>query len=629
MKLSELLSSIPEAMRPQNSHPEAMRPQNSLPEAMKPQISLPEKINPDAEITSVCSDSSSCRPGSLFVAIDGLHRDGHSFALEALQNGASAFLLSSCTGPGRLAAFRAESALADSALADSALADPGLADSGQKRAGKASDPADAGQKEADKASDPSEAFQKMASRRALAETLISSGASVSFCSDTRAAEAYLASRLFGDPGNSLSLFAVTGTNGKTSVVSMLSSLFSSSGYSCRVIGTLTGHLTTPDPSELYRLLSTFRDSGVTHVFLEASSHALSFGKLAPLTFDYGIFTNLTTEHLDFHGDLSHYAAAKASLFRQCRVGIFNSDDPWAGFMASGCRRSIFCSLGSGTTGGGAAGGSAGAGYIYKEGNGAGSGGKSGHGGENQSETGAGGNRSACADFLAENIRLLGLSGSEYLLRFPGGATKIRLGIPGLFNVTNSLLASSAALSSGIDPSLLRTSLRSFPGVRGRLERLSLPTDEFSVTIDFAHTPSALETVLLTLRSCMTPSQRLVLLFGCGGDRDRTKRPLMGEIATRLSDFVILTSDNSRSERTSDILSEIQSGIRSGSPYTVIENRRSAIFYAISSALPGDVILLAGKGHEEYEILPSGVFPFSERDIVFEAVSKRLKSEGRF
>ena len=401
--------------------------------------------------------------------------------------------------------------------------------------------------------------------------------------DTRIAEAAVTSRFYGDPGESLSLTAVTGTNGKTTMVSLLHEIYTRAGFACETIGTLTGSLTTPDPAVLYPALAEFRDRGITHVFLEASSHALALGKLAPLRFHAAIFTNLTPEHLDFHTTMAAYAEAKQTLFRQADRSILNADSPYASLMAEASAGPVLLC-------------------------------------------------SACgrpADFGAVSIRSDGENGLSYRVSTLDRMFRITTPLVGDFAVMNTLEAAAAAYADGIAVSVIRGALAGFRGVRGRLERIPLPTSDYAVYIDFAHTPDALEKVLRAVRGFMKPGQRLVLVFGCGGDRDKSKRPLMGRAATRLADFVIVTSDNSRSERPSDILFDILAGCDGPAPHVVIENRREAIAFAVSSAQTGDVILLCGKGHEEYEILADGKHPFSERDIVLDACRTVLRARGQY
>ena len=399
----------------------------------------------------------------------------------------------------------------------------------------------------------------------------------------REAEAILTSRFYSDPWKEMKITAVTGTNGKTSVVSMLSSIYETAGCRTATIGTLTGAMTTPDPAELYPLLAEYRKSGVTHVFMEASSHALALYKLAPIRFDTAVFTNLSPEHLDFHRTMEEYAAAKAKLFAQAERSLLNADDPYATVMAEAAAKDVYlCSA-----------------------------------------------KEHPADFSARGITHNGAYGISYDFAATDRRFRIRSPIPGQFTVMNTLQAAAKADLDGIPQDVIRGALCRFCGVKGRLERISLPTRDFSVYIDFAHTPDALRNILLTLRSLMQPSQRLVLLFGCGGDRDKAKRPMMGQIASQLSDFVIVTSDNSRSETPSAIIADILEGFDEHTSHTVIENRAEAIRYAVESADIGDVILLAGKGHEEYQISSDGKHPFSERELVISATRKYLKDHGLF
>ncbi len=400
--------------------------------------------------------------------------------------------------------------------------------------------------------------------------------------NTRVGEAYLTSRFCNDPWKDLKITAVTGTNGKTSTVTMLTEIYNAAGIKAASIGTITGKMTTPDPAVLYPLLASFRDEGYTHVIMEASSHALALGKLEPIYFDCGIFTNLTPEHLDFHKTLDEYAKAKAKLFPKVKRAVINADDSYFSVMANASKDPILCSA-KGTN----------------------------------------------VDFGAKNISDNKSQGISYDLFTKDLVFRISSPIPGSFTVMNTLEAATAAHTDGIPHRTIMAALSRFSGVKGRMERIALPTNDFSLYIDFAHTPDALENVLRTVRKFMRDDQRLVLLFGCGGDRDRTKRPVMGGIASKMADFVIVTADNSRSENTRDIIANILSGFDESCPHTVIENRKEAIEYAVRTAQSGDVILLAGKGHEEYEIMPDGTHPFSERNIALEASKQYLKDHGLY
>lgn len=400
--------------------------------------------------------------------------------------------------------------------------------------------------------------------------------------DNRSALSYITSRLYDDPASKLKITAVTGTNGKTSTVSMLDAIYTYAGYSCATIGTLTSNMTTPDPEELYPKLHELYKAGVTHVFMEASSHALSLGKLAPITFNNAIFTNLSAEHLDHHGNMEEYAKAKSKLFLQTKRAFINADDKYSDMMLNCENENYLCSI-----------------------------------------------RGQEADFIAKDVRQKGMHGSSYTVYTNNSAFKIEITLPGEFSIMNSLQAAACAYADGIHQRTIRYALKSFRGVKGRLERIQLPTNEFSVYIDFAHTPDALKSLLKTVRSFISHDQRLILLFGCGGDRDKSKRMAMGKIASELSDFVVITSDNSRSERTEDIISMILSGFDADCPHAIIEDRKQAIEFCISNAIHGDVIILAGKGHEEYQITRDGTRPFNERSIVLDAVKHNIHGRDTF
>ncbi len=471
-------------------------------------------VGPDIDIDSVSSDSAKVEKGYMYVCIKGMHLDGHDFISEAVKNGACVI-----------------------AAQTSSLSEFG---------------------------------------GAIETELLRANIPLISIPDTRAALPYIFSNLYGNPQNRLKLALITGTNGKTTVSYMLSEIFSSAGYKTGIIGTLSGSMTTPDPDVLYRTLYDYAESGLEYVIMEASSHALALGKLAPLAPDIGIITNITPEHLDFHRDMQSYKAAKAKLFKMCKTGFFNMDDPLCLEISGGadCLKRFF-SL-----------------------------------------------ESDSADFIAKNAQLLGCGGSVFDFFSHSDLFRVRLQIPGSFNISNALAAASAAFDAGVSPDIIKSSLSGFSGVKGRLERIALPLDDVSVYIDFAHTPDALLNLLKTVRGFMQSSNRLVLLFGCGGDRDRSKRPVMGKIAVENADFTIITSDNCRTESPSEIISEILSGVDKACSFTVIENRRAAIRYAIMNSLPGDVIVLAGKGHEEYEIVGTKKSPFSEREIALSAAIEK-------
>lgn len=395
---------------------------------------------------------------------------------------------------------------------------------------------------------------------------------------SRAALACIWNNYCKRPSDLLRIVAVTGTNGKTSTTHMLRSIFNEAGYKTALIGTVTNTLTTPDPEQLFTEMAGLVDLRTDYLFMEASSHALALSKLESIKFKAGIFTNLTPEHLDFHGNMDNYYKAKRLLFRQCEIGIFNYDDEYAlrAFMDSG----IECEKLS---------------YSLQ---------------------------SNEADYIAKNIKDGNISGISYNFLTLNRMFRINCSLQGRFTVYNTLAAAACAYRLGIEPSVIQAALRKLKGVPGRLERVPILSSDFSVFIDYAHTPDALENVLKTIRSFITDDNRLTVLFGCGGDRDRSKRPLMGAIASRLADFVIVTSDNSRTENPEQIIRQILKGIDKERPYKVIPNRKEAIEYAVRTAKRGDVILLAGKGHENYEITADGKHPFNETDIVLHSEELR-------
>jgi UDP-N-acetylmuramoyl-L-alanyl-D-glutamate--2,6-diaminopimelate ligase len=396
--------------------------------------------------------------------------------------------------------------------------------------------------------------------------------------NTRAVLARMCAKSYGNPERMMKLVGVTGTNGKTSTCRLLSEIYLCAGQRVKTIGTLDGGLTTPDPEDFFRILKNAFDNGYERVIMEASSHSLSLDKLDGVRFDYGIFTNLSPEHLDFHKCMDDYAMAKARLFKNTVCGLYNFDDSYYKTVSS---------LSSGRT------------YTYSY-------------------------VDPKAHFYIKDFVSKGTEGFEYTLVTQKEDIRIKSKLSGKFNVYNTLAASSLAYIDGLDADIVKEGILSVENVSGRLERLILGDVPFSVYIDYAHSPDALEKVLCCIRDFKRKKQRITVLFGCGGDRDRSKRRVMGQIASRLADFVIVTSDNSRSESAADIIDEIMKGIDKERPHVVIENRREAIEFAIMNARENDIILLAGKGHENYEIDSLGKRYFNEKEIAAEAVSKRLK-----
>lgn len=416
---------------------------------------------------------------------------------------------------------------------------------------------------------------------------------------SRTALSFAHSRYHNSPERDLTMIGVTGTNGKTSTATVLYSILRAAGYKVGLIGTAEcryedriytlpegdegGRLrtmTTPDPDILYPMLRTMKEAGITHVIMEVSSHSLALQKVAPIRYRIGIFTNLSPEHMDFHNSMKSYAAAKAQLFSQCETGIFNCDDPHAEDIIS----TATCEVHR-------------AGVVWQ------------------------------GDYRATDIELRGSQGITYSYVAPGIRLRIRTPLPGSFSVYNTLLALTAAIELGLSPLSAAEALLTQTAVPGRLERLALtPGTEFSIFIDYAHTELALRSLLLSVRAFRHAGERIVLLFGCGGDRDKSKRAPMGRVAEELADKVILTSDNCRTEDPKAIIGDILAGMHHPERVCVTVNRRRAIEEAILSAEVGDILLLCGKGHETYEITASGIHPFDERKIVAAALEKRKNGD---
>lgn len=444
------------------------------------------------------------------------------------------------------------------------------------------------------------ALAAVVSHRALEEGRVKTGDSriVLVCvEDCREAMARIYAAFYGNPQRWMTFIGVTGTNGKTTVSRMIYEILTRSQNKCGLIGTVgtmisgegtelddeiksnrnpLANMTTPDPSELYKTLSLMRERGVRYVIMEVTSHSLALKKVSPIEFEVGIFTNLTEDHLDFHNSMESYYAAKRSLFEKCRKCVINIDDKYGRRLAGEISTQRFtCSC-----------------------------------------------EGRAAYYNACDIRLHGEKGIEYRLVSGRMRLRIRSRIPGAITVINTLEAAAVSDILKISSGEIKDSIASLDGVRGRLEKLKLEEKVgFSVYLDYAHTPDALENLLRTARSISKRGQRTVLVFGCGGDREKPKRALMGRIASDMADFFIVTSDNSRSESASGIIGDIVSGIGPDGHYTVIEDREKAIEYAILNARDGDIILLAGKGHEEYQIDKNGKHGFSERRIVNKYVKK--------
>lgn len=411
------------------------------------------------------------------------------------------------------------------------------------------------------------------------------GAALIRVKNSRSVYAKMLSRVY-DIRNALKLIAVTGTNGKTTVCQMIKSAITESGRRCAVIGTLGAcfednlrqidRMTTPDPEVLYKLLFDYARQGAEYVVMEASSHALALGKLDGLTFEVGAITNMSAEHLDFHGNMEEYYKAKLKLFDKCKKGVFLCDDFYTVKMygEAECER-ISCSV-----------------------------------------------RDKERDYHTENIGFSFENGSVFtVVGDKGRSIPMHSPIPAEFTVSNGLLATAVLKALGIEEVSIYKGISRMKGVKGRMERVDTGLD-FSVYIDFAHTPDALAKLLQGIRAIKRSESRVVTLFGCGGDRDKSKRSLMGMVASSLSDMVIVTSDNSRSEESAVIIDEIMKGIDKSRPHVRIDDRERAIEYAVMNAEKGDILLLCGKGHESYEIDKNGTRAFSERDIVLRCAANR-------
>lgn len=401
-------------------------------------------------------------------------------------------------------------------------------------------------------------------------------------SDSRYGLAIVSRDFFGDPASEMTMIGITGTSGKTSSSYLIKHMLESKldakvgliGTNGNMIGDEFLHTehTTPESYELHKLFRHMADSGCTHVVMEVSSHSLTLERVAGIHFDVALYTNLSQDHLDFHGTMEEYAAAKRKLFSMCSLGCFNLDDAWADFMRDGasCRTMTFSTE------------------------------------KNE------------ADLVAKDIRLTA-DGVRFASVSGDEISMTKLGIPGMFSVYNALGTMSVGLALGLSLADCSDAMSSAKGVKGRLEIVPTGRD-FSVVIDYSHKPDALEKILKTLKP--VTRGRLIALFGCGGDRDKLKRPIMGRIAADNADLVVVTSDNPRTEDPDEIIREIVAGMKDKrTPTKVICDRREAIAWAIDNAAPGDVLLLAGKGHEDYQVVGHEKHHMDEREIVSDCLKK--------
>ena len=396
--------------------------------------------------------------------------------------------------------------------------------------------------------------------------------------DTREVYADMCAKWFGNPADSLKLIGVTGTNGKTSITYMIKSILESAGHKVGLIGTIHNMIgdriietknTTPGVYELNRLFALMKENGCDYAVMEVSSHALDQKRVCNLCFDIAVFTNLTQDHLDYHITMDNYLDAKKKLFKMCKTAVVNADDEYCDKLIEG----LDCKVVS---------------YSLED----------------------------SSTYSAKAVKYQPAS-VEYELVSNDILNHIKFNTGGKFSVYNSMCAAICALELGFPIATVTSAIESISGIKGRAE--SVPTGkDFTVIIDYAHTPDGLKNILKTFRDC--EKNRVIALFGCGGDRDKTKRPIMGSIAVRYADYVIVTSDNPRSEDPSMIIKDILEGTNgSSTPVKVIENRIEAIKYAISIAQKDDIIVLAGKGHETYQILNTSTIHLDEREIVREAL----------
>ncbi len=483
----------------------------------------------DVEIRDVRDDSRAVAPGDLFVALPGRTVDGHQFLEDVQQRGAVAVMVEREVSESRFAGTR---------------------------------------------------IRVQSTRRALAQ---------------------VASHRFNDPWQALKMIAVTGTNGKTTTTFLIESILLSHGAKPGVIGTVNyryagktfdAPFTTPTALQLHKILFDMRAAGCTHVVMEASSHALALDRLTGIEFRVGAFTNLTQDHLDFHGSMEEYFKAKSLLMRRGLrqsdgVGLIFLDDPYGPRMAKevvGDRLLI---------------------SLLKDG----------------------------ADLFPKSFSCT-IDGITAELASPMGPIKIKSRLIGQYNLANIAVASGAAVALGIPVAQIEKGITQLEGVPGRVERVTPDGAPFAVLVDYAHTHDALENVISALRPLT--AGRLVCVFGCGGDRDKTKRPRMGKAVARDADLAIVTSDNPRTEEPASIVTMILEGVAEIAPprldvdglasakkgYFVELDRRAAIGAAIAAAQQGDVILIAGKGHEDYQIIGTTKHPFDDRVVAREALSRR-------
>lgn len=402
-------------------------------------------------------------------------------------------------------------------------------------------------------------------------------------SNTRAAMSVICSNFYGNPASKLKLIGITGTNGKTTTAFLIKDMLEKMGKKTGLIGTVKNMagdkefpaaLTTPESFELHGLFNEMVKEGCEYCVMEVSSQALAQYRVEGLHFAAGVFSNLTRDHLDYHGTFENYAEAKSMLFAQSDICILNLDDERAvSMMRNSNGRMVTYSV-------------------------------------HQDES----------DYTAKYIRYKN-DGIEYELVTMGYVERVKVGIPGEFTVYNSMAAAVTLIELGFDFSKVLYALSLCNGVKGRIEVVPTETP-YTVIIDYAHTPDGLENIISSLRKIA--KARIITVFGCGGDRDKTKRPIMGEVAARLSDVVVVTSDNPRTEDPEAIISDILEGLKGIRTKKIVEtNRTEAIKKALAEATEDDIVLLAGKGHETYQIIGTEKFDYDERVIIKNIIENKL------
>ena len=406
------------------------------------------------------------------------------------------------------------------------------------------------------------------------------GIVVVYSDDTRKMLAKMSASFFDHPEKKLKMIGVTGTNGKTTVTTLIKSILEFEKKNVGLIGTNANYIngkileterTTPESYDLYELLSRMVSEGVEYTIMEVSSHSIELDRVYGIEFLVGAFTNLTQDHLDFHITMENYKNAKKKLFSVSQNAVINIDDAAGAEYLKDVSCPVFsCSVDNSAT------------------------------------------------FSAKNIKI-SARGVIFDMEHDGKTHKVRLGIPGKFSVYNALSALACVVASGISVETAIEALTFAKGVMGRCETVYTNTD-YTVIIDYAHTPDGLENIISTVKEFC--EARVITLFGCGGDRDKTKRPIMGRIAGALSDYCIVTSDNPRTEDPKAIIEDIMVGVaETDCEHIVIENRREAIMYALSFAKRGDCIILAGKGHETYQIIGKTKNHFDEREVIAEFLNE--------